>query len=109
MDDLLDRARSTGLDGVCLTEHDAFWPDEEVRRLSRRHGVLVLPGSEINTDDGHVIVFGLKRYVFGLHKPPFLVDSVPAMQRRDDSRPSLPPALFGRPPAVTRKCVSTCC
>ena len=76
VDDLLDRARSAGLDGVCLTEHDAFWPDDEARRLSRRHGLLVLPGSEINTDDGHVIVFGLKRYVFGLHKPSFLVDSV---------------------------------
>jgi predicted metal-dependent phosphoesterase TrpH len=76
VDDLLDRAKSAGLDGVCLTEHDAFWPDEEVRRLSRRHGLLVLPGCEINTDTGHVIVFGLQRYVFGLHKPHFLLDSV---------------------------------
>ena len=76
VDDLLDRAKSAGLDGVCLTDHDAFWSDEEVRRLSRRHDLLVLPGSEINTDTGHVIVFGLQRYVFGLHKPHFLVESV---------------------------------
>ncbi len=37
---------------------------------------MVLPGCEINTDNGHVLIFGLDRYVFGLHKPDFLVDAV---------------------------------
>ena len=72
VDDLIVAAKAVGLDGVCLTEHDAFWPLEEVDALSRRHNFLVLAGSEINTDTGHVLVFGLKRYLFGLHKPPFL-------------------------------------
>ena len=40
--------------------------------LSQRHGFLVLPGSEINTDAGHVLAFGLRRYEFGMHKPEFL-------------------------------------
>lgn len=72
VDDLIDRAKSLGLDGICLTEHDAFWSAEEVTALSRRHDFLVLSGSEINTDAGHILVFGLCQYVFGLHKPPFL-------------------------------------
>ena len=72
VDDLIDTAKGLGLDGVCLTEHDAFWPLDEVLTLSKRHDFLVLPGCEINTDSGHILVFGLDRYVFGLHKPDFV-------------------------------------
>ena len=76
VDELIEAAKAEGLDGVCLTEHDSFWSLEEVNTLSRRHEFLVLPGTEINTDTGHVLVFGLKRYVFGLHKPLFLCAAV---------------------------------
>ena len=71
-DELVDSARQCGMDGICLTEHDDFWPLDAARELSRRHGILVLPGAEINTDAGHVLVFGLERYKFGMHKPGFL-------------------------------------
>ena len=72
VDDFIDRAKALGLDGICLTDHDEFWPRDSVRDLSLRHDFLVLPGSEINTDSGHILVFGLDKYVFGLHKPAFL-------------------------------------
>ena len=71
-DELVEAAKSAGLDGICLTEHDAFWPAEEISALSSRHNFLVLPGSEINTDAGHVLAFGLSSYVFGFHKLSFL-------------------------------------
>ena len=76
VNDLIDKAKAANLDGICLTDHDFFWSEEEVRDLARRHDFLVLPGCEINTDNGHVLVFGLERYVFGLHKPDFLVEAV---------------------------------
>jgi predicted metal-dependent phosphoesterase TrpH len=76
VDDLIDKAKSACLDGICLTDHDFFWSNDEVRDLARRHDFLVLPGCEINTDTGHVLVFGLDRYVFGMHKPDFLVNAV---------------------------------
>ncbi len=72
VDDAIDCARSSGLDGICLTDHDAFWTQEQTRELSRRHGILVLAGSEINTDGGHVLAFGLTGYEFGMHKPEYL-------------------------------------
>jgi predicted metal-dependent phosphoesterase TrpH len=72
VDDLIDAAKALRLDGICLTEHDYFWSPEEVRELSQKHNFLVLSGCEINTDDGHVVVFGLHRYTFGLHKTAFL-------------------------------------
>ncbi len=72
VDGLIDRSKQLGLDGVCLTDHDAFWTWDETRELGKRHDFLVLPGTEVNTDSGHVLVFGLDRYVFGVHKPDFL-------------------------------------
>ena len=72
VDELIENTKAAGLDGVCLTDHDAFWTLDEARELSRRHDFLVLPGSEINTDAGHVLAFGLEQYEFGMHKPQFL-------------------------------------
>lgn len=67
-DQLVEAAKNAGLDGLCLTEHDYFWDPADITSMCRRHEFLVLPGCEVNTDSGHVLVFGLKSYVFGMHK-----------------------------------------
>jgi len=72
VDELIEGSKSLGLDGICLTDHDSFWTDEEVQNLSSKHNFLVLPGCEINTESGHVLVFGLRIYEFGMHKAEFL-------------------------------------
>lgn len=66
-DQLIERAKAVGLDGVCLTEHDAVWEPRKVRDLARRHNFLVIPAIELNTQDGHVLVFGLNRHVDSMH------------------------------------------
>jgi len=67
-DELIEHARAAGLDGVVLCEHDFCWDPEEVRALARRHNYLVLPGVEINTEDGHILVYGVDSYVYGMHR-----------------------------------------
>jgi predicted metal-dependent phosphoesterase TrpH len=67
-DELIGLAKRAGLDGVCLTEHDFFWEPEKVAELRKRHDFLVLAGIEVNTEDGHIVVFGLERYVYGMHR-----------------------------------------
>ncbi len=67
-DELIEAARAAGLDAVCLTEHDFTWEPEKVRDLARRHAFTVIPGIEVNTEDGHIIAFGLDRYVYGIHR-----------------------------------------
>lgn len=67
-DDLVERAKGLGLDGVCLTEHDAVWDPTEVAAMAERHEFVVLPGVEISTDDGHILAFGVEKYVFGMHR-----------------------------------------
>jgi hypothetical protein len=58
-DDLVAAARAAGLDGICLTEHDRWWPERELDALRQRAGFLVLAGVELTTDLGHVLAFGL--------------------------------------------------
>ena len=76
VDELIEGSKSLGLDGICLTDHDVFWTAEQVQDLSSRHDFLVIPGCEINTEAGHVLVFGLTEYEFGMHKAEFLKASV---------------------------------
>ncbi len=57
---LVEAARARGLDGICLTEHDAFWSEVELAELRQRTGFLVFSAVELTTDMGHVLAFGLE-------------------------------------------------
>ncbi|MEE9278164.1 MAG: CehA/McbA family metallohydrolase [Dehalococcoidia bacterium] len=74
--DLVERARAAGLDGICLTEHDTIWHPDDAQALSEKHDYLVLSGVEISTDDGHILAFGVERYVFGMHRAERLAEHV---------------------------------
>ena len=67
-DELIETAKAANLDAVCLTEHDFFWDHAEAAAHSKRHDFLVIPGIEVNTEDGHIVVFGLERFVYGMHR-----------------------------------------
>ena len=67
-DDLVEAAKRAHLDGICLTEHDFFWERDAAADLARRHDFLVIPGNEVNVEHGHILVFGLERFVFGMHR-----------------------------------------
>ena len=59
----LARAAERGIDGVILTEHDVVWPADRALRLSEQVGILVLPGVEVTTELGHVLVYGLRALI----------------------------------------------
>lgn len=61
--DSLTRAAECGLDGVVLTEHDVVWPARQAQQLGEEAGILVLPGVEVTTELGHVLVYGLSALV----------------------------------------------
>jgi len=57
------------LDGIVLTEHRQFNRRADYRHLEDKYGVMVLRASEVETNYGHVLVFGvnddiLKRFDF---------------------------------------------
>jgi len=67
-DDLIVRAKAAGLDAICFTEHDTVWDYKDIEELRAKHNFLVLAGVEISTDDGHILAFGIDKYVFGMHR-----------------------------------------
>ena len=58
LEELVETARSRGLDALCITEHDVRWPGEELADASRMLDFALIPGVELTTDVGHVLVFG---------------------------------------------------
>ncbi len=60
--DLTALARDRGLDGICLTEHNAVWESRKLEALRRKYDFPIFSGMEVGTDKGHVLVFGLERF-----------------------------------------------
>ena len=60
-EDAIEEAKRIGLNGICLTEHNKAWEAEEIRRLSQKWEFPVISGVEVDTVEGHVLVFGLHR------------------------------------------------
>ena len=56
--DLPEIIQAKGLDGVAITEHDRFDPP-------RFDDVIILPGVEISSADGHIIALGVREIVPG--------------------------------------------
>lgn len=74
--ELIIQAKKSGLDGVCFTEHDWFWNQDSLTQLCRELDFLIIPGIEMNTEDGHIIVFGIQEFKFGMYHTGVLRDVV---------------------------------
>jgi hypothetical protein len=60
-EEAIQEAKGIGLDGICFTEHNKAWEAEQIHRYSSRWNFPVLCGVEVDTIEGHVLVFGLNR------------------------------------------------
>jgi predicted metal-dependent phosphoesterase TrpH len=47
------------IDGIVLTEHRQWDPQADYRDLEDRYGILVLRGAEVETDYGHILIYGV--------------------------------------------------
>lgn len=59
------RSREIPIDGLVLTEHRQFDRDSDYSALGRKHGLCILKGSEVETEYGHVLVFGVTEGLLG--------------------------------------------
>ncbi len=53
------RTRDVPIDGFVLTEHRQFDGDSDYSELAREFALTILKGSEVETEYGHVLVFGV--------------------------------------------------
>jgi predicted metal-dependent phosphoesterase TrpH len=56
--ELVQRAKESGLDGICLTEHNKAWNPDEIRKLRDTFEFPVFRGMEVTSKDGDILVFG---------------------------------------------------
>ncbi|MCJ7635208.1 PHP domain-containing protein [Candidatus Bathyarchaeota archaeon] len=68
IEDVLDAARKKGLDGVAITDHDNVYSGICASKLAS--DLLILPGVEVTTKDGHLLLFGIK------NSPPKDLDAI---------------------------------
>jgi len=80
------RRAQVPVDGVVLTEHRQWNGSADYRALEDKFGIIVLKAAEVETDYGHVLVFGVtdemaRRFDFTNIRIPAqeLVDEVAAM------------------------------
>jgi predicted metal-dependent phosphoesterase TrpH len=58
LDDILSQARSRGLDGICITDHNTMDSRRELPEGIQDNGLCVLIGMEYDTPEGDFLLFG---------------------------------------------------
>ena len=53
------------IEGLVLTEHRMFDARSDYRPLEDKYGIVILKGSEVETEYGHVLVFGVNQDILG--------------------------------------------
>jgi predicted metal-dependent phosphoesterase TrpH len=65
-EEMVLEANRLGLPGICITEHNAPWDRHQFADFASKHDLLLIRGVEVDTEMGHVLVFGLDSYVSGI-------------------------------------------
>lgn len=61
---MIKKIKQLGLDGAAITEHGYLWSESELQALKRAgeaESLFMASGREIESDLGHLLVFGLKK------------------------------------------------
>lgn len=60
LDDIIEKAKDMGLDGICITDHDSMGLKDRVLQMRKEQDdFVVLIGAEILTFEGDILAFGL--------------------------------------------------
>jgi predicted metal-dependent phosphoesterase TrpH len=65
IDDILNQAVKKGLDGIAICDHNTAAGSYHARKRARELNLplLVLPGIEVSTKEGHIIVLGIRENI----------------------------------------------
>jgi len=61
VEEILKRAEEAGLDAIAITDHDST--DGAKRAMACKSDVIVIPGIEVSTKQGHLIVLGVTEVI----------------------------------------------
>jgi len=58
VEDVIDRAKDTGLDGICITDHETMAAGRYLKEGLQTNGLTVILGMEYETREGDFLLFG---------------------------------------------------
>jgi predicted metal-dependent phosphoesterase TrpH len=64
-EEVLRYAKSIGLDGIAITDHDTVKGSKRVRKLAKELGIILIPGVEITTPYGDILALGVDEVFSG--------------------------------------------
>ena len=67
-EDMVEESKRLGVPGICITEHNSLWDRHEFAAFAQKHDMLLIRGVEVDTEMGHVLVFGMEDYVSGISR-----------------------------------------
>ncbi len=56
-------ARKNGIDGLAITDHKVTGAWKEARQEAKKQGIMLIPGMEVESSDGHILGLGLSEAV----------------------------------------------
>lgn len=63
IEEIIKRAKSVGLGGIAITDHNTAAGWEEALKIGRRYGILIIRGEEVSSEDGHILALGIHRRI----------------------------------------------
>ncbi|MCY3410177.1 MAG: PHP domain-containing protein [Candidatus Heimdallarchaeota archaeon] len=61
--EIIHQASYLGMNAIAITDHDFITFNERLFRYAKSLGVLLIPGCEVTTSDGHLIALGITEQV----------------------------------------------
>ena len=81
IDKILEAAEEKGLDGIAITDHGTL---DGWRRASKTNSeIIIIPGVEIQTRQGHIQVLGVKKIPFSIDEDLTIFEVAKKMRTRD--------------------------
>ncbi|NOX71282.1 MAG: PHP domain-containing protein [Candidatus Micrarchaeota archaeon] len=62
-EEMVARAKEVGLGAICITDHDSIRAHKEALAAGRKHSVVVVPGIEVSSADGHILGLGINEII----------------------------------------------
>ncbi len=60
---MVKRAKELGLGALAITDHNTTLGWKEAMAAGKKHGVLIIPGEEVNSSDGHTLALGIHQTI----------------------------------------------
>jgi hypothetical protein len=61
--ELVKRAKEMGLGAIAITDHDNMDGVREALRAGKRYGIIIIPGEEVSTHQGHILALGIRKAI----------------------------------------------